>query len=136
MIVVADTCVLIDHLRGVPAASEALGAYQEVRVSALAVAELRAVAAELDDGRTQAAAALDDLLDDCVIVAVDEAIAALAAGIAATTGLPLWDAVVLATARRDGLTLLTRHHGYGVDAYDARVAYDPENATAFWQRAQ
>ena len=134
MIVVADTCVLIDHLRGVSAAADALRAYQEVRVSALSVAELRAVAAELDVGRTRAAAALDDLLDDCVVVPVDEAIAALAAGIAATTGLPLWDAVVLATARRDGLTLLTRHLGYGVDAYDVRVAYDPNDAKAFWQR--
>jgi len=134
MIVVADTCVLIDHLRGVPAASLALRAYREVRVSALSVAELRAVAAELDDGGTRATAPLDDLLDDCVVVPVDEAIAALAAGIAATTGLPLWDAAVLATARRDGLTLLTRHCGYGADAYDVRVAYDPGDATAYGRR--
>lgn len=133
MIAVADTSVLVDHLRGVGAAFDALRELHEIRVSALTVAELHQIAAQITeasaDGRS-AETVVRDLLEGCTVVPVDAELATLAGRIATATGLPSWDAVVLATARRDGVRLLARHVGYGVDAAEVVVPYDPEEARA------
>jgi predicted nucleic acid-binding protein len=103
----------------------------EVRVSALTVAELHQIAAQTReasaDGRS-AEAVLRELLEGCTVVSVDAELAALAGRIATATGLPSWDTVVLATARRDGVRLLSRHVGYGVDAAEVVVPYDADEA--------
>ena len=138
MIAVFDGCVLIDHLRGVGAARDALLDVDERRVSALTVAELRLAVDQRDANLTRrpSGGPLDELLAACTVVPVDVAIAELAGRIASSTGLPLWDATVLATARRDGLRLITRHAGYGVEAYDVEVAYDPADAVPLLDRIQ
>ena len=129
MIAVADTSVLVDHLRGVHEALEALRDLHEIRLSALTVAELHQIAAQVGaesvDGRA-AEAKLRALLEGCTVVPVDAELAALGGRIATATGLPSWDAVVLATARRSGVRLLSRHMGYGVDAAEVVVPYDVE----------
>jgi predicted nucleic acid-binding protein len=123
VICVVDGCVLLDHLRGVPEARDALERYDELRVSALTVTELERVHERVyGRGPGPRGHALDTLLAACTVRPVDRRIARTAASLAATIGLPLWDAVVLATARVDGLVLLTRHVGY--DAPDAVIAYE------------
>jgi len=129
VICVVDGCVLLDHLRGVPEASDALARYDERRVSALTVTELDRVHERLyGRGPSPHGHALDTLLAACTVVPVDLRIARTAASLAATIGLPLWDAIVLATARVDGVVLLTRHVGY--EAPDAVIAYE-RNAPLF-----
>lgn len=125
MICVVDACVLIDHLRGVVAAREVLDRYRERRVSALTVTELERVCMRLyGQGPGYRSEVLDALLTACVIVPVDLRIARTAASLAAATGLPLWDAIVVATARVDGVRLLTRRDRYAVP--EAVIAYEAE----------
>ena len=101
-----DTDVLIDYLRGVPAAVDALLAQDEVSVSVVSVAELfagfRGAREQADIGR---------LLAECQVLPVTEDVAREAGLLKkkyfASHSVQLPDAMIAATALAHGLALVT-----------------------------
>ena len=101
-----DTDVLIDYLRGVPAAVDALLALDEVSVSVVSVAELfagfRGAREQADIGR---------LLAECQVLPVTEDVAREAGLLKkkyfASHSVQLPDAMIAATALVYGLALVT-----------------------------
>lgn len=101
-----DTDVLIDYLRGVPAAVDALLALDEVSVSVVSVAELfagfRGAREQADIGR---------LLAECQVLPVTEDVAREAGLLKkkyfASHSVQLPDAMIAATALAHGLALVT-----------------------------
>jgi predicted nucleic acid-binding protein len=101
-----DTDVLIDFLRGQQQATRLVLALDTCYVSSISVAELYAGVRN-----NKELPALRALLDDVSILAVDGAIAARAGELKAafypSHGLGLPDALIAATAKIQGLSLLT-----------------------------
>ena len=103
-----DTDVLIDYLRGVPAAVDALLALGEVSVNVVSVAELfagfRGAREQADIGR---------LLAECQVLPITEDVAREAGLFKkkyfASHSVQLPDAVIAATALAYGLALYTRN---------------------------
>ena len=101
-----DTDVLIDYLRGVPAAVDALLALDEVSVSVVSVAELfagfRGAREQADIGR---------LLAECQVLPVTEDVAREAGLLKkkyfASHSVQLPDALIAATALAHGLALVS-----------------------------
>jgi predicted nucleic acid-binding protein len=115
---VVDTNVLIDFLQGRREAAGELERYRVVEVSAVS-------AAELWSGATTAAreAAVEALLDSCVVVPVDDAVAREAGWLRRSRRVRLPDAIVWATARTRGHLLVTRDEGLPADAPEVRHPY-------------
>jgi predicted nucleic acid-binding protein len=88
----ADSVIIIDHLNGVPAASECLDAYDAVFVSIISWIEVMAGTSDADRIRTERGLAAFQVLD------LSRNIARLAAGIRRERRLKLPDAIILATA--------------------------------------
>ncbi len=99
----ADSVILIDHLNGVLAAGEALSRYETVFVSIGAWIEVMAGA--VSSKQVQAAR----LLAGFEVVELDLEIAVATAELRRSSRLKIPDAVILATARRLNVPLLTRN---------------------------
>jgi predicted nucleic acid-binding protein len=101
MMLLVDTDILIDHLRGSrrfdPEGSD-------VSISVVTRAELYA-------GRRADEVRVDMLLTRFRELPVDRAVAERAGRLARSAGIAMPDALIAATALEHGLTLLTRNHG-------------------------
>lgn len=96
--------IIIDHLNGIPAATEELERYDEPAMSIIAWMEVLAGVASEDER-----AAADAAMLGIEVIDVDRAIADLALPIRRQHRLKLPDAIILATARHLGCTLITRN---------------------------
>lgn len=100
---IVDSCVLIDVLNGHTVAREALRALHDLHVSVIARAEV------LTGARNEAArGGAFALLAPLVMIDVDVAIADHAAAIRQAHRIKLPDALILASAARLGMPLVTR----------------------------
>lgn len=99
-----DTNILIDCLRGLPAAGDELDRYDEVAISRIVWIEfLVGAKTTLLESETKL------LLKEFELLEIDAAVAAEAVIIRQKTRLKLPDAIILATARVHGLLLVTRN---------------------------
>ena len=100
---VLDTCILIDHLRGIAAALEEMERYDERSISIVTWMEVLVGATPSND------AALRSFLDNFSVVPVDTTIAEEAIRIRKARKLRLPDAIIAATANASGALLVTRN---------------------------
>ena len=117
MRLLADTDILIDHLRG---ARRLDPGPTEISVSVVTRAELYA-------GRDADESVVDRLLSTVQEIEVDRAIAERAGRLRRTAGIPVPDALIAATALEHGLTLLTRNarHFQRVPELEVRADVGP-----------
>lgn len=97
-----DTNILIDFLRGVPAARDELGRYESRAISIVTWMEILAGAPMPTDRRTR------DFLDGFTLIALDDKVAFRAVTLQRQHRLKLPDAIVWASAQVGGMLLVTR----------------------------
>ncbi|MBA3810452.1 MAG: type II toxin-antitoxin system VapC family toxin [Caulobacteraceae bacterium] len=98
-----DTNILIDFLQGFPEAGRELALYDDRAISIVSWMEVMVGAAEAAIAPTRA------FLSRFDVVGLDEAVAELAVELRRRHGMKLPDAIIWATARRDGRLLVTRN---------------------------
>lgn len=113
-----DSVIFIDHLNGVPAASEALTAWSTPTASLITWIEVM-VGATNDEERAH----VEDAFKGVEVVPVGAAIARFAVPIRQERRLRLPDALILATARWYSCPLITRNTRDFGDQPDIRVPY-------------
>ncbi len=99
-----DSNIVIDFLSGRPEAAEELGRYEQVAISAVTHAEVMTgaiVRGTWDQTRA--------FLMSMQIIAVDQKIAELGARIRVEAKIKMPDALIWATARTEGIILVTRN---------------------------
>jgi predicted nucleic acid-binding protein len=97
-----DSNILIDHLRGVPAAATELARYEERAISAITWMEVMVGA---PPGREPATRAF---LDGFRLISIDRPVAERAVALRRAHRLKLPDAIVWASARAHAMLLVTR----------------------------
>ena len=97
-----DTNVLVDHLRGIPAARDELARYQDKAISVITWMEVLVGAAP------QAATATRRWLDGFTLIGVDGPVAERAVSLRKAHRIKLPDAIVWASAQVHGMLLVTR----------------------------
>jgi predicted nucleic acid-binding protein len=99
-----DTTILIDHLRGIAGASRAIATYDERFISIVTVIEVMAGADTADEIETAT-----QILHLFQVAQLEQPVADIAIAIRRERRLKLPDAVILATARHLGCSLVTRN---------------------------
>ena len=113
-----DTNILIDFLRGVPAARDELNRYDDKAISVLTWMEVLAGAPALAEPGTRA------FLAGFVLVALDEAVAERAVMLRQQYRLKRPDAIVWASAQVQAMLLVTRDaRGFPADDPGVRMPY-------------
>jgi predicted nucleic acid-binding protein len=113
-----DTNILIDHLRGIPAAAAELAHYDERAISAITWMEVFAGAPPASEHATRA------FLDGFRLIEIDHAVAERAVALRRTRRLKLPDAIVWASAQTHGMLLVTRDiKGFPPDDPGVRMPY-------------
>jgi predicted nucleic acid-binding protein len=97
-----DTNVLIDHLRGVPAARDELARYEDKAISVITRREV------LVGARSAKAQATRRWLDGFVLIGVDGRVAERAVALRQAHRIKLPDAIVWASAQVHAMLLVTR----------------------------
>ena len=97
-----DTNVLIDHLRGIPAAAAELARYEDRAISAITWMEVLAGASPANEAGTRA------FLDGFNLVELDRTVAERAVVLRCAHGIKLPDAIVWASAQVHAMLLVTR----------------------------
>lgn len=119
MRLLVDTCILIDHLRGVEAATEFLGGCGRCAISEITWIEVLVGARD-----EQAELPLRGLLSSFERLPIDRAVAEEAVRIRRESRLKIPDALILGTARVHRLTLVTRNtKDFDPTAADIEVPY-------------
>jgi predicted nucleic acid-binding protein len=113
-----DTNVLIDHLRGRPAAATELSRYEACAISIVTWIEIM-VGAPAD-----AEAGTREFLGGFALIALDQDVAAVAVSLRQRYRLKLPDAIIWASARAHGLLFVTRDtKDFPADDPGIRVPY-------------
>jgi predicted nucleic acid-binding protein len=113
-----DTNILIDFLRGVPAARDELNRYPDKAISSVTWMEVMAGAPELTKQGTRG------FLDGFALVDLDEAVAERAVTLRRQHRLKLPDAIVWASAQVRAMLLVTRDtKGFPADDPGVRMPY-------------
>jgi predicted nucleic acid-binding protein len=113
-----DTNILIDFLRGVPAARDELNRYPDKAISSVTWMEVIAGAPELTEQGTRG------FLDGFALVDLDEAVAERAVTLRRQHRLKLPDAIVWASAQVRAMLLVTRDtKGFPADDPGVRMPY-------------
>jgi predicted nucleic acid-binding protein len=113
-----DTNILIDHLNGISEATACIKFYTPRFISIVTWMEVLAGADRLDEAQVRI------LLLDFTLIHIDTAVAERAALIRRETRLKLFDAIILATAEVEELTLLTRDaKDFKFDHPNIRIPY-------------
>jgi len=113
-----DTNILIDFLRGIPAARDELDRYDDKAISIVTWMEVMAAAPVLAERATR------DFLDGFALIALNETVANRAIGLRRRYRLKLPDAVVWASAQVHAMLLVTRDtKGFPVDDPGVRMPY-------------
>lgn len=112
-----DTNILIDFLRGIPAARGEIGRYDGTLISIVTWMEVMAGAPP------EAAAATRGFLESFALIPLDQAVAERAVVLRRERRLKLPDAVVWASAQVHGLLLVTRDTIFPADEPGVRVPY-------------
>jgi predicted nucleic acid-binding protein len=113
-----DTNILIDFLRGVPAAREELNRYDDKAISIVTWMEVMAGASILAERATR------EFLDGFVLVELSETVAERAITLRRKHRLKLPDAIVWASARVQAMLLVTRDTtGFPADDPGVRMPY-------------
>jgi predicted nucleic acid-binding protein len=113
-----DTNILIDYLRGVPAAATELARYDERSISAITWMEVLVGAPPGSERETRA------FLDGFRLIAIDGAVAEGAVALRRTRRLRLPDAIIWASAQAHGMLLVTRDtKGFPSDDPGVRMPY-------------
>lgn len=97
-----DTNILIDFLRGVPAARDELNRYEDKAISVITWMEVMAGAPMLAERGTR------EFLDGFALIGLNEAVAERAVALRRQHRLKLPDAVVWASAQVQAMLLVTR----------------------------
>ena len=98
-----DTNILIDHLNGVGEARDEIDRYQDGAISIVTWIEVMVGATDSNSWQTRS------FLSAFSITPLDEAVAEMAVTIRRTTRLRLPDAIIWASAKKDGRLLVTRN---------------------------
>jgi hypothetical protein len=113
-----DTNILIDFLRGVQAARDELGRYQDRAISVVTWMEVMAGVPMAAERGTRA------FLDGFVLVGLDDRVAERAVALRRSHRLKLPDAVVWASAQVRSMLLVTRDtRGFPADDPGVRMPY-------------
>jgi hypothetical protein len=113
-----DTNILIDFLRGVPAARDELNRYDDKAISVVTWMEVMAGASTVVESGTRA------FLGDFILVGLDQTVAEQAARLRQTYRLKLPDAIVWASAQAGSMLLVTRDtKGFPADDPGVRIPY-------------
>jgi predicted nucleic acid-binding protein len=113
-----DTNILIDYLRGIPAASAELGRYKDRAISLVTWMEVLVGAPPAVRQPTRA------FLDSFTVVPIDTPVAERAVAIRQEHRLRLPDAIVWASAQAHGMLLVTRDtKAFPADDPGIRVPY-------------
>lgn len=113
-----DTNILIDHLRGVPAAATEMARYDERSISAITWMEVLVGAPPGSERETRA------FLDGFRLIEIDRAVAEGAVALRRGRRLRLPDAIVWASAQAHGMLLVTRDtKGFPPDDPGVRMPY-------------
>jgi predicted nucleic acid-binding protein len=113
-----DTNILIDYLRGIPAARAELGRYDHTAISVITWIEVMVGAPEDAEPATTA------FLAGFALIALDDRVAGLAAKLRRGHRIKLPDAIIWASARSRGLLLVTRDSkAFPTDNPGVRVPY-------------
>ena len=118
-----DTNVLIDFLAGITQAREEIDQYDEVAISIVTWMEVMIGAPDDAQEATRA------FLDRFELIALDQDVAEIAVALRRAHRLKLPDAIVWASARRDGRLFVTR------DTKDFPVG-DPGVRKPYWLRSK
>ena len=113
-----DTNILIDFLRGLPAARDELNRYEDKAISVVTWIEVMVGAPMAAERGTR------DFLDGFVLVVVNEAVAERAVTLRRQHRLTLPDAIVWASAQVQAMLLVTRDtNGFPADDPGVRIPY-------------
>jgi predicted nucleic acid-binding protein len=113
-----DTNILIDFLRGVPAARDEFARYEDKAISVVTWMEVMAGVSAAVERRTRM------FLDGFVLVGLDEAVAERAVALRRQYRLKLPDAIVWASAQVGAMLLVTRDtKGFPADDPRVRMPY-------------
>ena len=113
-----DTNILIDFLRGVPAARDELNRYEDKAISIVTWMEVMAGAPILAERATR------DFLDGFALIELNETVAERAVTLRRKHRLKLPDAIVWASARVQAMLLVTRDtKGFPTDDPGVRMPY-------------
>jgi len=113
-----DTNILIDFLRGVPAAREEINRYQDRAISVVTWMEVMVGVPAAAERGTR------DFLDRFVLIGLDEAVAERAVALRRQHRLKLPDAIVWASAQVQAMLLVTRDtNGFPADDPGVRIPY-------------
>jgi predicted nucleic acid-binding protein len=113
-----DTNILIDFLRGVPAARDELNRYEDKAISVITWMEVMAGAPMLAERGTR------EFLDGFALIGLNEAVAERAVALRRQHRLKLPDAVVWASAQVQAMLLVTRDvKGFPPDDPGVRMPY-------------
>ena len=113
-----DTNILIDFLRGVPAARDEMNRYKDLAISIVTWMEVMVGAS------AQAERATRDFLDAFTVIALNEKIAEQAVVLRKSNRLKLPDAIVWASAQVEAMLLVTRDaKGFPADDPGVRIPY-------------
>lgn len=104
MKVLLDSNILIDYLRGLPQATEAVGKYQDAAISIVSWVEVMAGGPDPAANRV-----IEGFLHHWAVIEFGGKVAPLAAELRRTLKLRLPDAMILATARTERRMLVTRN---------------------------
>jgi hypothetical protein len=97
-----DTNILIDHLRGIPAARAELGRYRDRAISIISWMEVMVGASPVMLHRTQA------FLDGFIVIEIDRQVAERAVTLRRAHRIKLPDAIVWASAQVQAMLFVTR----------------------------
>ena len=113
-----DTNILIDFLRGVPAARDELNRYEDKAISIVTWMEVMAGAPILAERATR------DFLDGFALIELNETVAERAVTLRRKHRLKLPDAIVWASAQVQAMLLVTRDtKGFPTDDPGVRMPY-------------
>lgn len=113
-----DTNILIDFLRGVPAARDELNRYDDKAISIVSWMEVMIGAPVLAERATR------DFLNGMVLVELDDAVASRAVTLRQKHGIKLPDAIIWASAQVRAMLLVTRDQkGFPPDDPGVRMPY-------------
>jgi len=114
-----DTNILVDFLQGQTAAREEFGRYDDLAISIVTWMEVMAGATEATAVATRA------FLSRFEVIGIDGAVAETAVELRRSHRIKLPDAIIWATARRQGRLLVTRNtRDFPTDDPGVRAPYD------------